>query len=83
MPESQRLSIDAEGGEIRITDDQAFTTWQQPTSLQINDHVEDFPETDAYRDMFEAVSGRILGRDAWLLDPEASIRVATIVDALR
>ena len=83
MPESQRLSIDAEGGEIRITDDQAFTTWQQPTSLQINDHVEDFPETDAYRDMFEAVSGRILGRDTWLLDPEASIRVATIVDALR
>ena len=61
----------------------AFTTWRQPTSLQINDHVENFPETDAYRDMFEAVSGRILGRSEWLLDPSASVRVATIVDALR
>jgi predicted dehydrogenase len=83
MPESQRLSIEAEGGTIRITDDQAFTTWRQPTSLQIDDHVENFPETDAYRDMFEAVSGRILGRSDWLLDPSASVRVATIVDALR
>ncbi|MCP4892299.1 MAG: hypothetical protein GY911_00595, partial [Actinomycetales bacterium] len=62
---------------------QAFTTWRQPTSLQIDDHVENFPETDAYRDMFEAVSGRILGRHNWLLDQEASIQVATIVDALR
>ena len=83
MPESQRLSIEADGGTIRITDDQAFTTWRQPTSLQINDHVENFPETDAYRDMFEAVSGRILGRSEWLLDCSASVRVATIVDALR
>ena len=83
MPESQRLSIDADGGTIRITDDQAFTTWRQPTSLQINDHVENFPESDAYRDMFEAVSSRILGRSDWLLDPSASVRVATIVDALR
>ena len=83
MPESQRLSIEAEGGTIRITDDQAFTTWRQPTSLQIDDHVENFPETDAYRDMFEAVSGRIHGRNDWLLDPSASVRVATIVDALR
>ena len=83
MPESQRLSIEAEGGTLRITDDQAFTTWRQPTSLMIDDHVENFPETDAYRDMFEAVSGRILGRSDWLLDPSASVRVATIVDALR
>ena len=45
--------------------------------------VEDFPETNAYRDMFEAVSGRVLGRNNWLLDQEASIQVATIVDALR
>jgi hypothetical protein len=49
----------------------------------IDDHVENFPETDAYRDMFEAVSGRILGRSDWLVDPSASVRVATIVDALR
>jgi len=83
MPESQRLSIEADGGTLRITDDQAFTTWRQPTSLQINDHVENFPESDAYRDMFEAVSGRILGRSEWLLDSSASVRVATIVDALR
>ena len=83
MPESQRLSVNADGGTLRITDDQVFTTWRQPASLQIDDHVENFPETDTYRDMLEAVSGRILGRHDWLLDSSASVRVATIVDALR
>ena len=78
MPESQRLSIEADGGTIRITDDQAFTTWRQPTSLQINDHVENFPETGLSRHV-RGRERRILGRSEWLLDCSASVRVATIV----
>jgi predicted dehydrogenase len=83
MPESQRLTLETDAGQLRITDDQAFTSWREPTILEIDGRLEDFPATDAYQDMFEAVSGRILGRDDWVLDPASSIRVATLVDALR
>jgi len=83
MPEAQRLVIDGEEGRVRVPDDQAFTTWREPTTLEVGEHLEHFAETDAYRDMFEAVGARIVGEDAWILSPEASTRVATLVDALR
>jgi xylose dehydrogenase (NAD/NADP) len=83
MPESQRLFVRGQSAEIRVTDDQAFTTWKAPTSLRVADTVEEFAPTDAYRDMFEAVSGRILGRTDWVLSSDASTRVAALVDALR
>lgn len=83
MPESQRLYVRGQGAEIRVPDDQAFTTWKVATSLRVADTVEEFAPTDAYRDMFEAVSGRILGRSDWVLSASASTRVAAFVDALR
>ena len=83
MPESQRLMVRGSSGQVRAPDDQAFTTWREATSLEVGDTVETFAPTDAYRDMFEAVSGRILGRDDWLLAPERSLQVAQLVDALR
>lgn len=83
MPESQRLMIRGDTQELRITDDQAFTSWREPSNLMVGNTVEDFPATDAYREMFEAVSARILGRDAWVLPPSNSIRVAALVDSLR
>lgn len=83
MPESQRLLVRGQGAQIRVPDDQAFTTWREATSLLVADTVEEFAPTDAYRDMFEAVSGRILGRSDWVLSSDASTRVAALVDALR
>ncbi|MDA2988606.1 MAG: Gfo/Idh/MocA family oxidoreductase [Actinomycetota bacterium] len=83
MPESQRLMVRGSSGQVRVPDDQAFTTWREATSLEVGETVETFAPTDAYRDMFEAVSGRILGRDDWLLAPERSLQVAQLVDALR
>lgn len=83
MPESQRLVLSGEELQVTVPNDQAFTTWREPTTLEVGEHVEYFAETDAYRDMFAAVSARILGEDAWILSPEASTRVATLVDALR
>ena len=82
MPESQRLVVRGESGEVRVPDEQAFTSWREATSLEIDHATEDFAPTDAYRDMFEAVSGRILGRPEWVLPPEASSRVAALVDAV-
>lgn len=83
MPESQRLLVRGDSAAVRVLDDQAFTTWKERTSLLVGDSVEEFGPTNAYRDMFEAVSGRILGRDDWVLSPNSSTRVADLVDALR
>lgn len=83
MPESQRLFVRGQNAEIRVPDNQAFTTWKEATTLVVADSVEEFAPTDAYRDMFEAVSGRIMGRSDWVLSPEASTRVAAFVDAIR
>lgn len=83
MPASQRLMVRGESAQLRVPDDQAFTSWKEPAALLIGETVEEFAPTDAYRDMFEAVSGRILGRPDWVLEPAASIRVAELVDALR
>lgn len=83
MPESQRLLVRGSDTEVRIPDDQAFTTWREATQLQVGAHTEHFAATDAYQDMFEAVSGRILGREEWILPPADSLRVASLVDLLR
>lgn len=83
MPESQRLLVHGSTTQIRVPDEQAFTSWKEATTLLIGDIQERFAPTDAYRDMFEAVSGRIVGRPEWVLSPDASLRVAQLVDALR
>ena len=79
-PREQSLGSDS---EIKVPDEQAFTTWREATTLLVGEHTESFPPTDAYRDMFEAVSGRILGREEWILPPADSLRVARLVDLLR
>lgn len=83
MPESQRLLIRGSQAQLRVPDEHAFTSWRESTSLEFDGFTENFGPTDAYRDMFEAVSGRILGRPDWVLSPRASTRVAALVDALR
>lgn len=83
MPESQRLVFDGADGRVLLPGNQAFTSLREATELMLDDHVEEFAPTDAYSDMFEAVSARILGQDAWILPAESSLRVAALVDALR
>ena len=83
MPESQRLVIRGTGGEIRVEDDQAFTSWRTPSELWIDGRIESFPATDAYRVMFEEVSASIRGEGGWVLPARDSVRVARAVDALR
>lgn len=83
MPESQRLVLNGSLGRVRVDDDQAFTSWRQPSTLRVDDHVEQFPAVDAYQVMFEQVSARIRGEDAWVVPPSASMRVAEAVDAIR
>lgn len=79
MPESQRLSIGGSHATVSIDDDQAFTSWNAPASLTIGSRVEVFEPVDAYERMFEAVTARILGSNAWIMPREESERVADLV----
>ncbi len=83
MPESQRLVIRGTDGEIRVEDEQAFTSWRTPSELWIDGRIESFPAADAYQLMFEEVSACIRGESGWVLPARDSIRVARAVDALR
>ena len=83
MPESQRLTIRGSDGSVRVDDDQAFTTWREPSRLLVGEHVETFPAVDAYRLMVEQVSLRIRGGEGWVLPAADSLRVARTVDAIR
>jgi len=83
LPASQRLTIRGDRSTVTVTDNEAFATWRSAASLQVGDHIEEFPAVDAYQVMFEEVSDRILGGDGWILPSRDSLRVARIVDALR
>jgi predicted dehydrogenase len=83
MPESQRLVIAGTEQTITVDDDQAFTSWRAPSSMSIGAHRESFAPVDAYQRMFEAVTARIRGDDAWVLPRHESERVAGIVDRIQ
>jgi xylose dehydrogenase (NAD/NADP) len=83
MPESQRLVIGGSQATLTIDHDQAFTSWRAPTALSIGSRVETFEPVDAYQRMFEAVTARILGSDAWVMPREESERVAHMVDLIQ
>ena len=82
MPESQLLTVIGTEGEMRVEDNAAFASYQKPTQLWVDNHIETFPSTDAYQVMFEEVSARIRGATGWLLPHRDSIRVARTVDSL-
>jgi predicted dehydrogenase len=83
MHPSQRFIIKGSEGEITIDDDQAFTLWKQPGSLDVNGVREEFAAVDPYNIMFEQFSRRIRGEDSWLPQPWQSIRVAKLVEEIQ
>lgn len=83
MPDSQRLDLRGSLGSVRVADDQAFTSWRTPSELIIGEQREMFPAVDAYQLLFEQVSARIRGEEAWVVPPRDSIEVARLVDRIR
>ena len=82
MPESQRLLVRGSRTHLSVPDDDAFTSWQEPSRLRVGDGWESFPAVDAYCVMFEAVSRRVNEESAWVLPTTQSVRVAELVDSL-
>jgi D-xylose 1-dehydrogenase (NADP+, D-xylono-1,5-lactone-forming) len=83
MPETQKLVISGELATIECPGDDAFTSWNKPSSLRIGDHVQEFAPIDPYRLMIENVSAFILGESAWIPAIDQSLYVAKILDQIR
>lgn len=80
---SQMLRFVGTDGELRTGRGEAFTSWREPSSLWVDETEEHFGPVDAFVEMTEAVSLRLLGDDAWVVGAEQSIRAAEILDAIR
>ncbi len=78
----QRLVVTGTAGTIATMSGEAFTSWREPSTLQVNGHVEDFASVDAFVAMTEAVSDHIDGGAGWVLPLDESLRVAEILDGI-
>ena len=82
LPSQQQFIVQGSSGTMRTVVGESFTTWNEASSLQINDAVEDFPITNAFVAMVENVSRVIEGEEGWIVPSADSIRVAHILDTI-
>ena len=61
---------------------EAFSSWNEPTTLVLNGAVEHFGSVNAFELMVNNVSQIIRGESGWCVSPEQSIRVAEILDEI-
>ena len=80
---SQEISITGSSGEIKFLEGAAFTNWNEPSTLQVNDEIYSFESVDAYQLMVEAVSDVILGKPAWIPPHSESLFVMDLIDQIR
>jgi predicted dehydrogenase len=83
MPENQSLVITGEKESITIVGDQAFTSWNSVSTLQIGELQEEFEAVDPYMLMIENFGRKIQGEHGWVLPLETSLWVQRAVDQLR
>ncbi len=83
MPENQSLIVTGEKKTIAFIGDQAFTSWNSPSTLQIGDLHEEFKAVNPYMLMVENFGKKIQGQDSWVLPLETSLWVQKAVDQLR
>jgi predicted dehydrogenase len=81
-PSQQQFIVQGSNGSMRTGVGESFTTWNEASSLHINDVVEDFPVTNAFVEMVEHVSRVIEGDEGWIVPSADSIRVAHILDSI-
>jgi predicted dehydrogenase len=81
-PSQQQFIVQGSNGSMRTGVGESFTTWNEASSLHINDVVEDFPVTNAFVEMVENVSRVIEGDEGWIVPSADSIHVAHILDSI-
>jgi len=82
LPSKQQFIVSGTRGQISTESGESFTTWNEVSSLLVNDVLEEFPITNAFVEMVENVSRLIDGEDGWIVSSADSIRVAHILDAI-
>ncbi len=82
LPSQQQFIVHGSSGSMHTGDGESFTTWNEASSLHINDAVEEFAVTNAFVEMVENVSSVIEGKEGWIVPSADSIRVAHILDSI-
>ena len=82
LPSNQQFIIRGTEGSISTAAGESFTTWNEASSLLVNDAVEEFPVKNAFVEMVENVSRVIDGNEGWTVSSADSIRVAHILDTI-
>ena len=82
LPSNQQFIVRGTLGQISTESGESFTTWNEASSLLINNVLEEFPVTNAFVEMVENVSRLIDGEDGWIVSSADSLRVAHILDAI-
>ena len=78
----QILKIEGSSGIIATENGEAFSTWREPSSLRVNDRVEDFAEVDAFVEMAQQLSEKVATNSGWVMPLIDSLRVAQILDQI-
>jgi len=82
LPSKQQFIVSGTQGQFSTVAGESFTTWNETSSLLVNDVLEEFPVTNAFVEMVENVSRLIDGEDGWIVSSSDSIRVAQILDTI-
>jgi predicted dehydrogenase len=82
LPSQQQFIVQGSTGSMHTGIGESFTTWNEASSLHINDVVEEFGVTNAFVEMVENVSRVIEGEEGWIVPSADSIRVAHILDSI-
>jgi len=82
LPSNQQFIVRGSQGQISTAAGESFTTWNEASSLLVNDVIEEFPVTNAFVEMVENVSQVINGDSGWVVSSADSIRVAHILDII-
>ena len=82
LPSQQQFIVRGSSGSMHTGVGESFTTWNEASSLHINDVVEEFAITNAFVEMVENVSRVIECEAGWVVPSADSIRVAYILDSI-
>ena len=78
----QILKIEGSSGVIATEAGEAFSTWREPSSLCVSDHIENFEEVDAFVEMIQQVGEQIASGSGWVMPTRDSLRTAQILDQI-
>jgi predicted dehydrogenase len=79
----QSLRITGESGEITYPKGEAFTSWNQESSLLIGGNEEKFAPVDPYSLMIESFGNYVKDGSSWVISPRESLQVMKAMDQIR